>query len=99
MTVYGYETKTTFWDDFTIADAFGKNAIKDTYRRAFKFWKTDYIYLTELVLVLNWKCWNHYDKGNNDISELYSELFYKAQDYAYNHLKGEELSYFINTTD
>ena len=27
----GYETKTTFWEDFTIADAFGVDAINDTF--------------------------------------------------------------------
>ena len=31
----GYVPKTTFWDDFTIADAFGVNAIIDTFCRAF----------------------------------------------------------------
>ena len=31
----GYEPKTTFWDDFTIADKFGVKAVEDTYRRAF----------------------------------------------------------------
>ena len=31
MIVNGYEMKTTFWNDFTIADAFGINAIKDTF--------------------------------------------------------------------
>ena len=27
----GYEEQTTFWDDFSIADAFGKEAIQDKY--------------------------------------------------------------------
>ena len=30
----GYTPKTTFYEDFSIADAFGISAIKDTYRRA-----------------------------------------------------------------
>jgi len=50
-----YEFKTTFWDDFSIADRFGENGIKDTYNRAFKHWKNDIVFITELVLVLNWK--------------------------------------------
>ena len=37
----GYESKTTFWEDFTIADYFGKDAIQDTYNRAFKEWKSN----------------------------------------------------------
>ena len=31
---YGYETITTFGNDFDIADAFGAAAIRDTYNRA-----------------------------------------------------------------
>lgn len=57
------EFSTTFWDDFSIADAFGVGAIKDTYNRAFKEWKSDYRYLTDLVIVLNHKCWYWYGTG------------------------------------
>lgn len=38
MTMNGYEFKTTFWIDFTIADQFGLEAVKDTYERAFNEW-------------------------------------------------------------
>ena len=52
---FNYECITTFWEDFSIADAFGIEAIKDTFKRAFEEWKTNYKYLTELVIVLNIK--------------------------------------------
>ena len=42
----------TFWQDFCIADAFGLNAVQDTFNRAFGEWKTNYKMLTELVGVL-----------------------------------------------
>ena len=38
-----YQPKTTFWMDFSIADKFGIAAIKDTYNRAFKGWKTNHV--------------------------------------------------------
>jgi len=98
MQVLGYETKTTFWEDFSIADLFGLDSIKDTFNRAFNEWKHDHIYLTELVMVLNWKCWHWADK-KYDYSDLYAELYYKADAYACKHLKGEELSYYYRTTD
>ena len=60
MSIIGYEPKTTFWMDFSIADRFGANAIKDTYNRAFKEWKTNYIYLTELIMELNHTIWQWY---------------------------------------
>ena len=101
-----YEFKTTFWQDFSIADKFGTDAIKDTFNRAFKEWKTDYIYLTELVLVLNWKCWQFYDKSfeidsknAKTYSNLYSKLYMDANDYAITHLKGKELDYYFENVD
>lgn len=94
----GYTPKTTFWDDFTIADGFGVSAIQDTFNRAFKHWKHDYVYLTELVMVLNHKIWRYYGK-NTAYANLYTKLFDKADDYAINNLKGEKLTYFLRTTD
>ena len=94
-----YNWQTTFWMDFSIADRFGEKAVRDTFNRAFKEWKTEVIYLTELVLVLNWKCWDHFTEGNFKLSGLYASLFHKANDYARGHLKGEELDYFFRTTD
>ena len=94
----GYTQKTTFWMDFSIADNFGKEAVKDTFKRAFEEWKGDYIYLTELVMVMNWKLWQWYDKDEG-IAEVYNYGFEKARDYAYKHLKGDELTYFLRTID
>lgn len=94
----GYTQKTTFWQDFSIADAFGIPAIKDTYKRAFEAWKTNTEYVTELVMVLNWKCWQYAQK-NEAYCELYADLFYKAQGWCYDNLKGDDLTYFIRTTD
>lgn len=96
----GYETKTTFWMDFSIADKFGENAVKDTFNRAFNEWKSDYVYLTELVIILNLKLWKHYNKnGDCTFSRLYNELWQKADAYAMENLKEKELEYFLRTTD
>lgn len=95
----GYKPITTFWQDFSIADHFGKDAITDTYNRAFKEWKSDYKYLTELALVLNWKCWEHYEKGNKELSELYNEYWQVVDNYAYDNLKEQELRYYFEKTD
>lgn len=51
----GYETQTTFWQDFTIAECFGDDAIIDTFLRAFNEWKNNVVYLTELIMVLTIK--------------------------------------------
>ena len=94
----GYEPKTTFWMDFSIADRFGADAVQDTYNRAFAEWKTNVVYLTEMVMVLNHKIWQHYQK-NDVLSTLYDTLWKEADKYAVNTLKGADLSYYYRTTD
>lgn len=61
----GYQCKTTFWQDFSIADKFGANAVRDTFNRAFEEWKGNAVYLTELVLILNHKIWYHHEATKN----------------------------------
>lgn len=94
----GYTPQTTFWEDFSIADPFGLEAVQDTFNRAFEEWKSDHIYLTELVLVLNWKIWQHYE-SNEALARLYNTLWETADAYACDNLEGEELAYFYRTTD
>lgn len=95
----GYVPKTTFYMDFSIADGFGVDAIVDTYNRSFDNWKSDVVYLTELVMVLNWKSWEHYGKGNDIYVQTYADLYEKCCAYAFDNLKGADLEYYIKTTD
>lgn len=98
MAMTGYEPKTTFWMDFSIADGFGAEGIKDTYNRAFDEWKNDYIYLTELVMVLNHKIWEWYEK-DEEIAKLYNDLWEKTDAFGMDNLKDEELGYYLATLD
>lgn len=95
---FGYTQITTFYMDFGLAEPFGKSAILDTYKRGLEYAKTDYKVLTELVMVLNWKIWEHYET-NEELAEVYSDLWTTADQYAMDHLKGDELKYFLRTTD
>lgn len=94
----GYEQKTTFFEDFSIADHYGVSAIKDTYRRAVAAWQTDKVYMTELVMVLNWKYHIWHSRKNEEFGKVYAELFEKAYNKAFKVLKGDDLQYFIRTT-
>lgn len=94
----GYTQITTFFEDFGIAEPFGKSAILDTYKRGLEYAKTDYKVLTEFVMVLNWKIWQHYEK-NEALARIYNDLWIKADKYATTNLKGDELTYFYRTTD
>ena len=88
MSENGYTVQTTFWEDFTIADLFGLSAIRDTYNRAFKEWNEDYKFLTELVLVLNHKIWQHH-KSRPEVAALYNDLWKQADLYAVENLKDD----------
>jgi len=90
---------TTFRQDFTIADKFGAGAVKDTYKRAFRDWKTNIIYMTELCIVLNWKIWEHWDNKNMELAELYNGLWTMVNTYCQKHFKGKDLQYFYEITD
>lgn len=94
----GYKPISTFYEDFSIADRFGKSAVKDTFNRAFSEWKADYKMLTELVMALNWKIMEHYGR-HEALAQLYDELWRKADLYARENLQGDELMYFYRTTD
>lgn len=94
----GYTPKTTFYEDFGISEHFGIKAIEDTYKRAFKCWKDDVEYITELVMVLNWKVWEHYEI-NEPLAEVYNNLWQKLDNWCLEHLKDEELSYYLRTID
>ena len=95
----GYEPFTTFWQDFTTAEAFGTEAITETYNRAFLEWQHDYKYLTELVMILNWKMWHYYYEDKKDLSMLYQKLYEESSEWALDNLKDDELSYYLQTTD
>ena len=99
VTLNGYTFFTTFWDDFSIAEMFGIDAITDTAKRALNAWKDDIKYITELAIVLNYKSWAFYDANNKELSKVYSELYYMVDNFAYNHFNDEELSYYFNITD
>ena len=94
----GYKPITTFYTDFSIADKFGVEAIKDTYKRVFHEGKHDYKYITELAMVLNWKLWRWYGK-NDELSILYDSLWKETDGWCIDNLKGKELEYYYKTTD
>lgn len=95
----GYKPKTTFFEDFSIADNFGIAAVKDTYKRGLKTAQfMGYEYLTEFVMVLNWKIWQHYKK-NEALARVYNDLWEQAAEIAQETLQGEELAYYYRTVD
>lgn len=94
----GYEPKTTFWQDFWIAIHFGKEAVLDTYKRAFNEWKSDHIYVTELALVLNHLVWAFYEK-DEDLASIFQQLYEQTDSWVWENLPEDEKAYYWRTLD
>lgn len=99
MRLLGYECQTTFWEDFSIAELFGEEAIRDTYKRAKTEWKNNRAYGTELSMVLNHKCRYWYEEQNTKLSRLYAELWEEYHDCVLDDWSNEDLDYYLRITD
>lgn len=96
----GYEPKTTFWDDFSIADMINApESVLDTFKRAFRDWHNDVRYMAELALVLNHKGWYHYDNGREILSKVYFALWEKLDIWCKDNFTDEAAKYYFDVTD
>jgi len=92
---------TTAFNDFSVAEKFGINAVKDTFKKLVDFCKTDYKYLTELEIVTNKKCWKKYYDDETELSQLYSDMYYEVRDLFYELFGNdkEKSTYHFELTD
>lgn len=97
----GYKPKTTFWEDFSIADVFGVKEVEDTFNRVFKEWKDDTVYGTELAMVINWKQFQFAEDGiaKSEMCKLYCKLWEKIDSYICNNWGDEKLTFYYRETD
>lgn len=74
-----YKRKTTYTSDFSIAEWFvpteGMNAIASTLRNALQIWRDDIETFAEIIIVLSMKAWEHAARGNQNYSQMYSEIY------------------------
>lgn len=97
----GYQPISTYYEDFSIADAFGIYAVKDTFKRAISkdgYASSNYKVLTEFVMVLNWKIWEHYE-SNQPLAAVYNELWIKAEKLVFKTFTDEQMQYYFRVTD
>lgn len=95
----GYQRKTTFWSDMSIAEFYSVDAVKDTCKRVIKEWFTNKEYFTEFVMVINHKSWEWYERGNAILSQVYIDLYYFLRDLVFENWSDEELKYYLEITD
>lgn len=94
----GYTMQSTFFMDFHIAEEFGVDAVKETFENAFKSWKYNHVYLTELAIVMSNNSIAHYDT-NKELSKVYAQLYYRVDQYCMDNLKNDALEFYLRTTD
>ena len=93
-----YKFESTFWEEFSIAEDYGAEGVKEHYDLVFSQWKDNIKFLTELVLVLNIKIFIWY--GVDDIiGKMYDQLWKETDGYAIDTLKGDDLHYYLHTLD
>lgn len=97
MSENGYERKTTFFADLSIAELHGGNMVCRTFRKIVKEWGKNVVYFTEFVMCLNHKIWQHYYQGNIDMAREYDDLWRKAARMAEDNFDGKELDYYRTT--
>lgn len=110
-----FEPKYTFYHDFSIADFCevylrDRNAVKKTYNAVVSSWGKNIKAMTEIAMVLNHKSWAFSSNVDSqylgiskerglEFSQLYVDLYYKADEFIRKNFKGEDLSYYYMVTD
>lgn len=105
-----YNIVSTFASDFAIADAFGADAVEDTYERSMASFSEDVFMLTEMSLVLNWAIWRYFGICQNnkhacdcererELSIMYDKLWKKLDNYMMSHFTGDDLQFYLSVTD
>lgn len=102
--ITGYKPITNYWARFTQAElqdteSKAVKAVKALLKEVLPEAKADYKKYTELVMVLNHKCWDHSELHQNIIGMWYQEEYLKKHDWALSRLKGEEFNYYYSTLD
>lgn len=100
MSLYGKESKSTFYSDLTIAECCGEDAIKDTYKNVIKSWLDNIEMISEFYIALNWKIWELYE-SNEPLAKLYDSLWDDCYIKITEHYKDnkEALRYFYDFVD
>ncbi len=86
-------------EQFEGAEQSGVKVVRNTFKKLFDECKQNYVYLAELVLVVNYLNWLHYQMKEEALCEIYGKLYYKAHYWAVDHFKGDDLKAYLNIVD
>ena len=94
------EEKQILWRMF---DVLSTDNIANSTEIMYKKYNNNIELVAALVTVLNHKCWYYYENGNEKLSQLYSDLYYKYNDMVWDWLEKngteEEKHWYFETMD
>lgn len=99
MNINGYNTITSYYEDFEKAEHDGINSVNNAFTDIFNECKGNYLKLTELAIILNCKMNEHNANGNGELAKIYALLWTEVDVYACDNLHGAESKYYLRTTD
>ena len=95
---FDFKLESTFWEEFSIAEDYGSEGVREHYDLVFNQWKDNLKFLKVLVLVLNIKIFLWYGVDDT-IGLTYDQLWKETDGYALETLKGEDLHNYLSTLD
>ena len=94
------EEKQILWRMF---DILSTDNIANSTEIMYKKYNNNIELVAALVTVLNHKCWYYYENGNEKLSQLYSDLYYKYNDMVWDWLEKngteKEKHWYFETMD
>lgn len=93
----GYKPHTNFYVRFSMAEPYGITALADVYNTLSTKNANSVVNMTELVLVLQWKIYEHYD-NNKILTKFYQSMWEIADKWCRENLQGNDLKYFEDIT-
>lgn len=95
----GFKFETNVWELFTEAEQRDDVDIEELYRKLFRERRNDVKLVAELSMCMNWKLWEHHEKGDESLAELYNTLRLRVHDYALDVFTWEDGAYYFRITD
>lgn len=99
MNNYFEELKLKFW----ILSGLNEDYLEEWATQTYENYCDDVQAMAAFVTVLNHKCWCWYNEGNEELSKIYSDLYYKYNDLEWDWLEAhgteEEKHWYFDTLD
>lgn len=95
----GFKFETNVWELFTEAEQMDDVDIEELYRKLFRERRNDVKLVAELSMCMNRKLWEHYEKKEENLAELYNMLRMRVDEYAKDVFIWEDGAYYFRITD